>query len=227
MATITAAHPRVWSFGRLGGWARALGSGIGAAGDGLVVGLVVAFILLAAASAPTLFLGIPDAIAIGLIGGLTTAVALVAAAVAILAGRAVHRLTRAATSSRALTGRPRVSALVAIPDRLIGSLPIGWLAAFAAFLWIALVGRTTFAPIAILTPAGSTVPYLYLSGVAGAILGVARHTAEARAGGTVPGSWRRRTSGALALMAAALLVAGGSVAWWRGDAGGIASTSPE
>lgn len=226
MTTLAISRPRPWGFGRLVAWAKGLVSAVAAIGDGLVVGLVLAFIVLAAIGAPAQFLGIPDVLAIVLVGAVTAGSALLAGALAIAVRRAIHALTTRIRSVSFVAARPHLAGVIGIPDRVLGALPVGWLAAFAAFLWLVLVGESVVAPSAILQPQGSTVPYLYLVGAVGAGLGLAVWLLRPSVDRPLPDVWRRRAGTALVIAAAAVLVAGASLAWWPGDATGVVRADP-
>jgi dienelactone hydrolase len=222
MAILVLPRPRTWSLALVRRRAGAVARGIGASADGLTVGLVLGYIAFTAVGAPASFLGIPDVAAIALVGSATAVIAAMGALAFIGIRGAVRALTRSAVARPAIAARPRLARLVGIPAATLGALPVGWLAAFGVFLWIVLVGRSAFAPLAILTPAGSTVPYLYLLGIVGAGLGLARVLAGSR-GDDIPGPWRRRAGTALVLLSAGVVVGSASVAWWPGDAAGVAT----
>ncbi len=208
------------------GWIRALGQGIGAAADGLVVGLVIGFVAATASGAPAGFLGVPDPVAVLGVAAVLLAVAAAAARTALLVRRAVHALTRALRSRPGVAARHPLVTLIGLPDRLLRVLPVPWLAAFAAFLWIAMVGRNELAPLALLTPPASLVPYVYIVGVVGAMLGLARAMARPRSDGRLADAMWRRTGAGVAVMAAGVLVAAVSLAWWPGDASRVPTADP-
>ncbi len=222
MATLAIPRRHATTSGLGFGWARALGGGIGAAADGLTVGLVIAYVSLAAFGAPANYLGVPDPVAILLVGVMVAGVAAVAAVAALGVRQVVRVLTRWLSSLDAVAGRPRLTWLMGLPERVLRGIPIAWLAAFGALLWIVLVGQETVAPVALLVPPGSTVPYLYLIGVVGAGLGLAAHLVRTRRDGRLPGPPQRWAGGTLVVLSAVLLVAGTSLAWWPGAAAGSA-----
>ena len=136
MTTLAIPRPRPWGFGRLVAWAKGFVSAVAAIGDGLVVGLVLAFIAFAAIGAPALFLGIPDVLAIGFVGAITAGIAFLAGALAIAVRRAIHGLTTRIRSVSFVAARPRPAGLIGIPDRILGARR--WLIDVALIIYTAL-----------------------------------------------------------------------------------------
>ena len=160
----------VASLAREGG--RAIGVGL----DGLLIGLTVGFIGFTTFSAPASFLDLPWPLEMVLIGGAVTIGATVAAAIAVGASRLIVLVGRRV--DRRLEGAPRrLRGTVAVPFRVVGSLPAGWMGAFALVLWLGIVGHT-IGPLGLFVPSGVLSPYIYLTGAVVALVWLARAVAR-------------------------------------------------
>jgi hypothetical protein len=226
MATLAGTRRSVRTGGIPLAWAGAVGCAVGTGADGLVVGLVLGYVSLAAIGAPAQYLGIPDAMAVLLVGCAAAGVAAIAAGVMLLLRRGIVSLTERLTSRPPIARHPRARSVTRLPAGVLGGLPVGWLAGFAVLMWIVLVGRDVFAPIAVLLPPAPTVPYLYLIGIVGAILALAISLLRVRPDGSVPGHWRQGAGGVLAVVAAGLVLAGTALAGWPGDTRGLSVEGP-
>jgi dienelactone hydrolase len=207
-------------------WAalRALGRGIGAALDGAVLGMTVGYLALTALGAPAFYLGVPWPVAMIVVGGAATLAALGGAAVARSAVWLIGRIGVTAAAFLERRGRRRLSLVVAVPVRVVRGLPAGTLGAFGMLLWIALVGKT-MGPLALLTPPGILSAFIYLAGIAGALIGLSRaimpvrdHVHHATA--------RRRAGRLVALGAVAVLVGSAAVAIDPGSTNGLIAYDP-
>ena len=198
-------------------WRYESGRAMGGALDGLVVGLTLGFIGLTAADAPAKYLGLPDPVAVVLLGGLTSLLALVGAAVFTVVARMA--LAAGRWLDRRLVARPSaIRRTIAIPFRILGGVPVGWLGALAVIVWLGAIGHT-LGPFGLLAPAGVTSAYVYAIGLIGAALGLAR--AIARPGLERPIRLGRRVVAGLAVALAVLIAASALVTW--ADPGSTAS----
>src|SRR5690349_13672405 len=124
-----------------------LGRAVLGTADGLVAGLVLAFVVLTAVGAPASYLGIPAPLAVVVIGGITAAFAATLAGVALLARRLITALVIRIVDRPAVAARPRLAWLLSRPRWILAGLPVGWLAAFGGLLWLALVGPVAIPPL--------------------------------------------------------------------------------
>jgi hypothetical protein len=188
---------------------REFGRAIGGALDGLVIGLTVGFIALTALDAPAKYLGPLDPVAVVLLGGATILFALLGAAV--FTGVARACLAGGRWLDRRLDRAPvAIRGTVAIPFRVLASVPIGWLGALAVVVWLGAVGHT-IGPLGLLVPAGTVSSYIYAVGLIGATLGLAR--AIVHPGLDRPIRLGRRVAAGAALALAVLLAASTVVTW--------------
>ena len=140
--------------------------------DGLLIGLTLAFLAFTTLSAPATYLGFPWPLEMLVIGGAVTLGTGVAAGVAVLAKRLLLLAGRGL--DRWLSGAPvRARRLVALPFRVVGALPAGWMGGFALVLWLGMVGHT-IGPLGLFVPSGALSPYIYVTGIIVALVGVAR-----------------------------------------------------
>lgn len=207
-------------------WLRAVVVGLTACLDGLTVALVLGYVALTAVGAPANYLGIPDAVAVALVGVVVAGAGLAGASLAVAARWLIGQVTSVLRRRPLVVRHARLGAVIGLPARFLTAVPLAWLGAFGVLLWIAVAGRTTFAPLAILTPPGPTAPYLYLVGLTGAILGLARAIGHTRRDGRLPGLRSRLAGTLLVGLAGVVLVASASMAWWPGDGTSIASADP-
>lgn len=220
------------------------GGTLGAFLDGLLAGLVAAYLVAVFVSGPAKFLGLPTFLE-------SFFITLGAAAVAV-AGAGAGRLVRA-TALRlgealdgllvhvARRGRRlgRARPIAALPFRIIRAIPAGLAGAFAALL--ALANLADVGVLGLFIPVGAAGPYVVLAGLVVGLVGAARRvavgpgqsaTSRDEASGAVPahlpslGAARR---GAVALLAGAALVAGGfgaSVLVSPGSTGTLVAPDP-
>jgi dienelactone hydrolase len=195
--------------------------------DGLLVGLTVGFVLLTAVGAPANHVGLPWPVEIVATGVAVSGVALVGAVVALGVFAAIAWIGRHLTKPLASSGHRRLAVVVGLPFRLLAAMPWGWIGAFAVLLWIALVGRTT-GPLGLLTPPGVLSSFVYLAGVVGVLVAVARAVLLPRdlPIGVGPGPARRLIGGGVAVAAAAVLVGAAAFAWYPGTTAGLVAYDP-
>ena len=175
--------------------------------DGLVIGLTVAFEALTVLSAPWTFLGIPWPAAMVAIGAGITGLALAGGGLAIVivwlistAGDGVDRLLSRAPGP--------IRSVAAIPFRIVRTLPAAWLGAFAVLLWLGIAGHH-LGPLGLFVPAGALSPFIYVVGLVGALLAMARSLVRPERPGPLPVA---RGASALAVAALALVLSGSTLA---------------
>jgi dienelactone hydrolase len=206
---------------------RQIGAVIGGALDGLLVGLTIGYVLLTAVGAPANAVGLPDGIAVVLVGMCVGGVALLGAGI----GRGIQALLSwtfaRAARLRGVAGHRRIAAVVSAPGRFAATLPAGWIGAFLALLWIALVGRT-MGPLGLLAPPGVLSSFVYGAGIVGAFLGAAwrvDHPSD-REPGQRPGGFRQASAAALVVLAGTALIGGAAFAVWPGTTDGLVTYDP-
>ncbi|HET7169167.1 MAG TPA: hypothetical protein VFI69_08175 [Candidatus Limnocylindrales bacterium] len=165
-----------------------IGSGIGAFGDGLLVGLAVGYVGLTAFVAPAAFLGVAPPVAIIGVGLLAAAVTILGAGLGWIVRAVLRWAVRRIGAAARRRGHPRLATVASAPLRFLAAFPLPSLGAFGILLWIVMAGRDV-APLGLLTP-GAVGPYVYVVGVAGGLLGLARRAIRAP-GGVRPGPVRR------------------------------------
>ncbi len=151
---------------------RDIGRVAGAAGDGLLVGLVAGYVALTALAGPAAYLGLPWPIAILVTGAFVAVVALLGAAAGLVVQRVASAIERRMADGSAARAHPRVVRFVRVPVRPLVVLPIPVGAAFGALLWIVLVGKDV-GPFGMLIP-NLFAPFVYVIGVVGSLIGLIR-----------------------------------------------------
>lgn len=198
--------PQRWLW-RLTGIVRDSVATIGRGLDGLVIGLTVGFVALTALSAPWTYLGIPWPAAMVVIGVGITGLAIAGGGIAVVIVRLISAVGHGV--DRVLSRAPGpVRGLVAIPFRIIRNLPAAWLGAFAVLLWLG-IGGHLLGPLGLFVPAGALSPFIYVIGLMGALLAMARSLVRPEL--PRPLSRARRSSSAL-VAGLALVLAGTTVA---------------
>ncbi len=145
---------------------------VGAAGDGLLAGLVVGFVALTAVAGPAAYLGLPWPIEMLLSGALVAAVALIGVGAGLLVRRTCRAITRRVAAASPARAHPRIARVIGSPFRLIVALPTPVIGAFGALLWMAVAGNDV-GPFGLLTP-GLLGPFVYVAGIAGLLIGLTR-----------------------------------------------------
>ena len=208
---------RAWHAVRWGArsLARATGEAFGtlAAGlDLLLAGLVIGFIVAAAANGPAMFLGIPWPLEVLVSGGGAALVALAGALAGIAIAGSVRLLGRglgwALVHVPNLRRTPApIRLVVALPFRFVAGLPAGWLGAFAAAIGLGIAAGDG-GILGLFLPAKALTPYIFLTGITFALVGAATHIV--RPALRQPGRVRRGV--AVILMTAAVATTGGGTA---------------
>ena len=213
---------------------RSTGAAVKAGVDGLLLGLVVAYVVAVLISGPAKFLGLPWPLE----SLLTGAGALAIATLGATGGLIVHWiLLRVATGVRRGVERwrptGRVRRVAGLPVALTRGLPAGRLGAFAALLLLANVGEAV-GPFGLFIPAGALGPYVLLTGAVFGLGFSAWHVArgrplQSRARTLRPSPAGPHRTAAALLAGAAVVIAGGgvSVILDAGSPSALVATRPD
>jgi dienelactone hydrolase len=196
---------------------RNVGSTIGAGLDGLLIGLVVAYVAAVFVSGPSKFLGLPWPVqsVLAAIGALAFALlgagsGRLARGLLLAVGRGLDWLL--ARVARRFRWGDRVRGVLAIPFRILSGVPAAWLGAFAALLVLANLADA--GPLGLFIPAGALGAYIVLGGViTGLLFAAGRIARPGRERAAPVATWSRlgpaRRIVTALLAGVAIVVAGG------------------
>jgi dienelactone hydrolase len=196
---------------------------VASAADGILAGLIVGYIAGTAVTAPSHHLGLALPLDVLLVAMLTTTLTLAGGWVARAIGVVIRWLGRRAVGALTHRGHDRAAAVVGIPLRIVGALPLGLLGGFGVLLWIGTTGRT-IGPLGLLTP-GILSPYVFVVGATGGMLALAWAVLHRR-DRTAPGTARRGIAVLAVIAALTLSIAALTVALEPGTTAGLAAHDP-
>ena len=202
---------------------REVGRLVGAAGDGLLVGLVVGFVALTAVAGPAAYLGLPWPIEVLLSGTLVASVALVGMGAGLIVRRTCRAIARRIAAASTARAHPRIARVVASPFRLVVALPTPVIGAFGLLLAMAVAGKDV-GPLGLLTP-GLLGPFVYVAGITGLLIRLTVALGRP-AVGRRPGRLRRGLVGLGIVATLAWTIGAATLAFDAGTTAGLVGHDP-